>query len=172
MSKNKLNINLEKKDDEVVKPTSAPSPDDKVVYEKQAIDPEAKAKRNRSIIRWVAAITIIGLIIFLIVWSCTPKYHSITSPTVSISDDGTSLQLDEDGNKTIDYTVDLSSTNKSWAYYYQSQGDGGQAYVVHSLATTGKEIAFKMVVYREGQTFTYHISNFESSEETSATFIK
>ncbi|MCQ2956303.1 MAG: hypothetical protein MJ233_00010 [Mycoplasmoidaceae bacterium] len=51
MQKEKLHINAAKADDEQTTTSTGTSPDDKVVYQKQAADPEAKAKRNKSIIK-------------------------------------------------------------------------------------------------------------------------
>ena len=58
MAKEKIHINLATNDD---KKSSNVSPDDKVVYKKQSVDPETSAKRKKTAIRWVIVLLIFGL---------------------------------------------------------------------------------------------------------------
>ncbi|XQP55804.1 MAG: ATP-dependent zinc metalloprotease FtsH [Mycoplasmoidaceae bacterium] len=145
MQKEKLHINAaETVDTEQPKPAGT-SPDDKVVYQKQSTDPETKERRKRSIIRWVISLTIIGLLIFLIVWSCTPKYRHFNPKKVTV--DGTSLQLYSKQDATQpSYVVNMANLNNSWAYYYAS-GHDFTKYAVHANPTNADvEIEFYVIV--------------------------
>lgn len=145
MQKTKLHINAEKIEDNQTQSTGV-SPDDKVVYQKQPVDPEAKAKRNKSILKWVLALTLIGLFIFLIVWSCTPKFKSVIPSNAGIADG--KLTLDIDTSETGDeYIIDLKDYDNSIAYYYQELGTNAEVYSVHVVPTNvNREIEFKLKI--------------------------
>lgn len=144
MQKEKLHINAAKANDEQTETSTGTSPDDKVVYQKQAADPEAKAKRNRTILKWVIALLVIGLLVFLIVWSCVPRYRHVEPKNATVDSTSKTLKLYNTPDTTGEpsFTVDLSKDNNSWAYYYMN-GTNQQVYAVHALPNGGgKEIEF------------------------------
>lgn len=157
MQKEKLHINAAKVDEQ---PSDAgTSPDDKVVYQKQPADPETKARRNKSIIRWIIVLAILGLFIFLIVWSCTPRYKSID--VKDITEEGTTLSLDTDGDGKSDYTIDLTDKDDAIAYFYYP-GTLDQVYSIHAIpSNANREIEFKMTQKEDG----FYISGFKLSSE-------
>ncbi len=165
MAKEKIRINLAKAKDE--QPSDAgTSPDDKVVYQKQSADPEAKARRTKSIIKWIIALTIIGLFIFLIVWSCTPKYDQIKAQKVTL--DGNSLVIDTNTQVSgDDYKIDMSKKDNAWAFYYVS-GTNAETYSVHAYPENRREVEFKLRVskdFEEGTThYTYWIGDQKIDE--------
>lgn len=168
MAKEKLHINLAEATDEN-KSDANTSPDDKVVYQKQTNDPEAKARRNKNIIKWVAILLILGLFIFLIVWSCTPRYRSV-SPVAAKAENGT-LQLDLDTSKEgNDYAVELDpNKHESIAYYYQ-HGTFQEIYSVHSNPQNGgRTIEYKLIVEKNYSDDTYHyfIGGVEITQDSS-----
>lgn len=165
MAKEKIRINLAKAKDE--QPSDAgTSPDDKVVYQKQSADPEAKARRTKSIIKWIIALTIIGLFIFLIVWSCTPKYDQIKAQKVTF--EGNSLVIDTNTEVSgDDYKIDMSKKDNAWAFYYVS-GTNAETYSVHAYPENRREVEFKLRVEKnivEGSTqYVYWIGDLRISE--------
>ncbi|XQP54909.1 MAG: ATP-dependent zinc metalloprotease FtsH [Mycoplasmoidaceae bacterium] len=168
MQKEKLHINAVKTDDETIQP-SGTSPDDKVVYQKQTTDPETKARRKRSIIKWVIALLLIGLFIFLIVWGCTPRYRSVNVKNASVDSETGRLELDTNGDSKADYKVNLKNSNDSWAFYYVT----GQTnvYSIHADPVGGgKEIEFKMERVWQNDSFHFYIGGVEVSDTTGTTF--
>lgn len=170
MQKEKLHINAAKAVDEQPKDAGT-SPDDKVVYQKQADDPEAKARRNRSIIKWVIALLVIGLFIFLIVWSCTPKYQSVR-PVDAKAENG-KLQLDLDKQQAgYEYVVDLNNPDNSIAYYYQ-HGTFQEIYSIHANPEGGgKTIEFKLIVEKNytDDNYRYYVGGAEITAQSSPDF--
>ncbi len=115
MAKEKIHINLATNDD---KKSSNVSPDDKVVYKKQSVDPETSAKRKKTAIRWVIVLLIFGLFFGLILWSCIPKYKVINPVDVKEHQTGettTGWEIKLSDEQTNPYVVEFNSPAQ--AYY-------------------------------------------------------
>ncbi len=176
MQKEKLHINAATANDEQNNTSTGTSPDDKVVYQKQAADPEAKARRNRTILKWVIALLIIGLLVFLIVWSCVPRYRHVEPKNAEVQDTSLKLYNTSDKSGEPSFTIDLSKDNNSWAYYYMN-GTNQQVYAVHALPNGGgKEIEFfvtETMLIDGGSTYfqwTIGQAIFESTKTEDQTF--
>jgi len=131
---------------------SKQTPNEKVTYKKEPMDPEDKARRRNNIIKWVLIATIIGILIAIILVSCLPRYKLVTPVAASVSDDNTSIQLYEtkakEQAKQPNYVVKFSEFDENdYAAYYTSKDIDEIKYAIMVHASTGRTIRFNMTIH-------------------------
>ena len=90
--------------------------------QEKTIDVDAKNHRNKSIVKLSIILLILGAIIALVVWRCTPKYKSIYPKSTAVSDNQLTLTLTNEND--INYVIDLSRYDNVEAYYLGIGSDG------------------------------------------------
>ena len=160
MQKEKIKVNINQaKTDEVVEPQNV-SPDDKVVYQKNNRDPEAKARRNKKIIRWVISLTIIGLLVGLIIYSCVPKYKSIGVDSAEITTSGNSLNIytNTESAEKHEANYEINFKEDGVAAYYYHTGSSADIYSIRTSTRQNQVVELKVTVYKsfDGSSEVWH----------------
>jgi len=150
---NKINVNkmsTEKVDE------SKQSPNDKVTYKKEPMDPEERSRRNRNILRWVLILTIVGVLIALIVVTCLPKYQTptVAKGDIATEDSKTYIKLyPKEDSTTPSYKVDFQQFNdNNYVSYYMTAPKQFDKFAIVINATSGTKIRFNVTVHSDTTT--------------------
>ena len=168
LKNNNINTNLIKSNNDDIISSSSSNTNNNLSNQKKSHDPELSSKRKRQIIWLISLLLVVGLITFLIIRSCIPKYTTINPISISCNENDKKLSLTINSKSTTpDYEISTENNSNVIVYYYYSGYDHDD-YNVRVITTTGKVVQFKLreqtiIDGSNNKSSVYYIGGFTNS---------